>query len=164
MIMAASCARALPGRRLTVPGDPNLLIGPRGASGAADAARARKRADEALERVRERLQAAGRGVGTPRVPANAADSDGRFTPSGAVGTSSSLTFDPAVDSGGGHARPTGHASETDTSPPTGREARPAAAWRAYALWTLIVIIAALFCWTMVTLLAHAGNKANNVRD
>src|ERR1700682_1443178 len=110
MVMTASCARALPGRVLTVPGDPNLVIMPRGASGTAEAARARKRADDTLERVREGPLAARRG-GTPPPhvpggPANVADSNGGITPSGAVGTSSSLTFDPAVDSGGGHARPT----------------------------------------------------------
>jgi hypothetical protein len=118
-----------------------------------------------LEQVRQRLLAAGRGVATPpRVPANAADSEGGFTSSGAVGTSSSLTFEPAVDSGGGHARPTDHASETDSRPSAEREARTGAAWRVYALWTFTVIIAALFCWSVITLLAHAGNKANNVRD
>jgi hypothetical protein len=139
-----------------------------GAGGNQDAARdsGGKRAEETHGQAGDGLRSSGGGPPAGIRPgAPAADAGGALG-SGAVGTSSTLTYRPAVDTGGVRAGPTDRTSEADSRHPAEIELaqRAGPARRALAIWILTAIIVTIISWTAVTVLARGSHAGRGVRD
>ena len=150
-----------------MPGDPFLGAAlPAGRSNP-DAARdsGGKRADETPGRVGEGLRGSGRRAPAakgPQAPSAAAEGSAR---SGAVATSSTLIYRPAVDTGGASARPIDQTSEADSLHPAPEPApRAVSARRALAIWIPTAIVATILCWVAVTVLSRGSHAGRDVRD
>ncbi len=86
--------------------------------------------------------------------------------SGAVATSSTLIYRPALDTGGPRARPTDQTSEADSLYPAQPEPAPGAASvrRALAIWIPAAIVATILCWAAVTVLSRGSHAGRDVHD
>jgi hypothetical protein len=151
-----------------MPGNPDLgVLLPSGRVNA-DAAResGAKPAEETPGRVGEGLRGSGRHALTGRRPqAPGAGAEGSVR-SGAVATSSTLIYRPAVDTGGPRARPTDQTSEADSLYPAQPEParRAASVRRALAIWIPTAIVASILCWAAVTVLSRGSHAGRDVHD